>query len=100
MQKRELKFSRSWKVASLGGKLPEGVIPIEVNKFKNVLKYLTDKGYRLVRKSGAENQYNCDSVRLSLFINHTEKAIRAEAFGDSGLSKAIDDFALPAYKST
>lgn len=98
MEKKELTFCRLWKVASLGDKLPEGAIPIETSRFKSVLKTLSDKGYRLAGKTGEENHYRCDSVRVSLFINHTQKVIRAEAFGESGLSKAIDDFGLPAYK--
>lgn len=101
MEKREQKISRSWKVISLGLQAHgrgECSIPISSNKFRDILKFLNEKGYKRVRNINGETQYRCDSVRISLFINKLTKTVRAEALSESGLSKVIADFDLPAYR--
>src|SRR3989339_1990031 len=100
MEKTESKVCRLWKIALLGESNHDAglsAIPVDGYKFKKVLSNLGEKGYKHMGKVGEETHYRDDSVRISIFINHEAKTIRAEALSESGLSKVLADFDLPAY---
>ncbi|MDD5459049.1 MAG: hypothetical protein PHF37_06630 [Phycisphaerae bacterium] len=101
MEKSEPKICRMWKIAVLGESDHSGgeaAIPIDGYKFKKVLSNLGEKGYKHMGKVGEETHYRDDSVRVSIFVNHEAKTIRGVALSESGLSKILADFDLPAYK--
>ena len=100
MQKREQIFRIVWKVRSLdGGKVVGDVLSIDGGKFKQVKKALAEKGYLHGAIVGGEKKYDHYSTRgLSLFINETEKTVKAEAYSQAALAQVLDDFQLPAYR--
>lgn len=102
VEKRERTVTLEWRVASLaeGAKLQQGIIPISAEKFNNVKKLHTEKGYMHGHLVEGEMRYEHHSTKgLYLCINEGGRTIKAVANGQSALSQVEDDFGLPMYKS-
>ena len=102
MQKHSRMIEKKWQVMSLADShhVDKTIIPIEGSKFKNVRKELIQKGYRKKRTIGQESSYEYSEIKgLQVFIDEGSRTIRAEAPGETAISKVIDDFNLPMYKS-
>jgi len=94
---------KRWKVLTLAGTLEadKDVIPIEGAKFKQVRKEIIQKGYRRKRNEGAEAEYEYSEIKgLEVFLNENTRTILARAPGETALSKVVNDFNLPLYRST
>jgi hypothetical protein len=103
MEKHRNMMEKKWKVLTLSesNAMDKEIIPIEGSKFKQVRKEITLKGYRRKQTAGEEAQYEFSEIKgLEVFINENARSIRARAPGETALSKVINDFDLPLYKSS
>ncbi len=95
--------TKVWKVFPMGANVPFGgmIISIDYEKFKIVYDSWSTKGYRPVSGTSdetKERKYEHRSFLGSfLYINLSEKIIRAESSSESGLSAIASDFKLPMY---
>lgn len=95
--------TKVWKVLPMGANVPvDGTtISIDYEKFKNVYDSWSTKGYREVGRIGEEDKerkYEHRSFLGSfLFINISEKIVRAESTSESGLAAIASEFKLPMY---
>jgi hypothetical protein len=103
MQKHSTMLEKKWRVLTLAEthNLDKEIIPIEGAKFKQVRKEIIQKGYRRKQTVGEEAEYEFAEIKgLEVFLNENTRTIRARAPGETALSKVINDFDLPLYKST
>ena len=69
-------------------------------KFKQVKKEISLKGYRKKQSTSGEIQYEYSDIKgLKVYLDENTKTIRVEAPGETAISKVINDFNLPMYKS-
>jgi hypothetical protein len=93
---------KKWRVLTLSEShnMDKDVIPIEGAKFKQVRKEIILKGYRRKKTDGDEAEYEFAEIKgLEVFLNEISRTIRAKAPGETALSKVINDFDLPLYRS-
>ncbi|MDO8303701.1 MAG: hypothetical protein Q7T18_10710 [Sedimentisphaerales bacterium] len=103
MEKHRTMMEKKWKVLTLSEShtMDKDIIPIEGSKFKQVRKEITLKGYRRKRTAGEEAEYEFSEIKgLEVFIDENARSIRARAPGETALSKVVNDFDLPLYKSS
>ena len=103
MEKHRVMIERRWKVVTLTEAASEDkdIIPIEGQKFKQVRKEIIQKGYRRKANVGDEAEYEYSEIKgLEVYLNEHIRMIRARAPGETALSKVINDFNLPLYRST
>jgi hypothetical protein len=103
MEKHRAMLEKRWRVLTLAEthSADKDVIPIEGAKFKQVRKEIIQKGYRRKQTTGDEAEYEFAEIKgLEVFINEKSRTIRARAPGETALSKVINDFDLPLYRST
>lgn len=103
MEKHSTMLERRWRVLTLSEShtLDKDIIPIEGAKFKQVRKEITLKGYRRKHTVGDEAEYEFAEIKgLEVFLNEITRTIRARAPGETAMSKVINDFGLPMYRST
>jgi hypothetical protein len=103
MEKHRNMTEKQWKVATLTETQSMGkdIIPIDGTKFKQVRKEIIQKGYRRKQTTGEEAQYEFSEIKgLEVYLNENTRTIRARAPGETALSKVINDFNLPMYRST
>ena len=103
MEKHSTMLEKRWRVQTLSEShnSDKDIIPIEGSKFKQVRKEITLKGYRRKQTAGEEAEYEYSEIKgLEVFLNETTRTIRAKAPGETALSKVINDFDLPLYRST
>jgi hypothetical protein len=103
MEKHSTLLERRWRVLTLSEShnLDKEIIPIEGAKFKQVRKEITLKGYRRKQTAGDEAEYEYSEIKgLEVFLNENTRSIRARAPGETAMSKVINDFNLPMYRST
>jgi hypothetical protein len=96
-------LEKRWRVLTLAEShgMDKDIIPIEGSKFKQVRKEIIQKGYRRKQTTGDESEYEFAEIKgLEVFLNENTRAIRARAPGETALSKVINDFDLPLYRST
>ncbi len=99
MDFKEELYKKEWRVVSLGGgSVPDGIIPIDYDKFTNVKNYWSAKGYRRINQSGKEVKFEHYALAgLYLFVNSQDKIVRAESVSENALYQIVDDFNLPMY---
>jgi hypothetical protein len=103
MEKHSTMLEKRWRVQTLSEshESEKDIIPIEGSKFKQVRKEITQKGYRRKHTVGDEAEYEFAEIKgLEVFLNEKDRSIRAKAPGETALSKVINDFDLPLYRST
>ena len=103
VEKRDRTVNLEWKVASLaeGSKLQHEIIPISSEKFNNVKKSHTEKGYMHGHLMKGEMRYEHHSTKgLYICINEIKRTLKAIANVQSSLSQVADDFGLPMYRSS
>ena len=103
MEKHRTMLEKKWRVLSLAEShtSDKDTIPIEGTKFKQVRKEIMQKGYRRKQTAGDEAEYEYAEIKgLEVFLNENTHTIRALAPGETALSKVINDFSLPLYRST
>jgi hypothetical protein len=103
MEKHRTMLEKRWKVISLAEShsADKDTIPIENAKFKQVRKEIIQRGYRRKKTIGDEAEYEFAEIKgLEVFLNENSRTIRARAPGETALSKVINDFDLPLYRST
>jgi hypothetical protein len=103
MEKHSRMVEKRWVVLTLADShnTDKDVIPIEGSKFKQVRKEIVLKGYRRKKTAGEEAEYEFAEIKgLEVFLNENARSIKARAPGETALSKVINDFDLPLYKST
>ena len=103
MEKHRTMLEKKWRVLTLSEShnADKAIIPIEGAKFKQVRKEITLKGYRRKQTAGEEAEYEYAEIKgLEVFLNENTRTIRAMAPGETALSKVINDFDLPLYRST
>jgi len=101
MEDRSFKPSLEWKVVALGSSNAlAGPIPIDAMRYSRVKKALMDKCYRRDRIEGDTRRFMHPSIKgLYVYINDTDKSVKAQADGASALSQAAYDLELPSYRS-
>jgi hypothetical protein len=103
MEKHRSMLEKRWRVLTLSEahSQDKDIIPIEGSKFKQVRKEITLKGYRRKQTAGEEAEYEFAEIKgLEVFLNENTRTVRARAPGETALSKVINDFDLPLYRST
>ena len=103
MEKHRTMLEKKWRVQTLSEShnSDKDIIPIEGSKFKQVRKEITLKGYRRKHSVGDEAEYEFAEINgLEVFLNENTRTIRATAPGETALSKVINDFDLPLYRSS
>jgi hypothetical protein len=103
MEKHSTMLERKWRVQTLSEShnADKNIIPIEGSKFKQVRKEITLRGYRRKQTAGDEAEYEYSEIKgLEVFLNENTRTIRAKAPGETAMSKVINDFDLPMYRST
>jgi hypothetical protein len=103
MEKHRTMLEKRWRVISLNEShnLDKDIIPIEGAKFKQIRKEIIQKGYRRKHTMGEEVQFEFAEIKgLEVYLNENSRTVRARAPGETALSKVINDFDLPLYKST
>lgn len=103
MEKHRTMIEKRWRVLTLNEAhgIDKDVIPIEGSKFKQVRKEIIQKGYRRKHTVGEEVQFEFAEIQgLEVYLNEKQRTVRARAPGETALSKVINDFDLPLYKST
>jgi hypothetical protein len=103
MEKHSVMLEKRWRVLTLSEShnMDKDIIPIEGSKFKQVRKEIVLKGYRRKQTAGDEAEYEFAEIKgLEVFLNENTRSIRAKAPGETALSKVINDFDLPLYRST
>jgi hypothetical protein len=103
MEKHSSMLERRWRVLSLAEahSQDKDIIPIEGAKFKQVRKEIIQKGYRRKQTAGDEAEYEFAEIKgLEVFLNENTRTVRARAPGETALSKVINDFGLPLYRSS
>lgn len=103
MEKHSQMVEKKWAVVTLSDSHSpdKEIIPIEGSKFKQVRKEIIQKGYRRKHTVGDEAEYEFAEIKgLEIFLNEISRTIRAKAPGETALSKVINDFDLPLYRSS
>jgi hypothetical protein len=103
MEKHSTMLEKKWRVLTLAEShnTEKDVIPIEGAKFKQVRKEIILKGYRRKRTEGDEAEYEFAEIKgLEVFLNENTRSIRAKGPGETALSKVVNDFDLPLYRSS
>jgi len=100
VEDRSPKSVLEWKVVALGSSNAlKGPIPIDAMRYSRVKKALMDKCYRRDRIEGDSKRFMHPSIKgLYIFMNDTEKYIKAQADGASALGQAAFDLELPSYR--
>ncbi len=104
MEKHRVMLEKRWRVITLNESHSldnKDIIPIEGAKFKQIRKEILQKGYRRKQTTGEEVEFEFAEIKgLEVFLNENQRTVRARAPGETALSKVINDFDLPSYKST
>lgn len=99
------KPTKTWKAKTLTTVVPvkpgvgiEKIIYMDATKFKKIAQTIATKNYRSKGKIGELSVYEHRRyVGLKVYIDVTNKIIKAEANGESALNIVADEFNLPRY---